>query len=76
MRQFTLACAICGSALFAWPASRRVATQVVRIVALYIRVGGKPRDGVGDRRVFQNGFHVRGDLAAFGLDADVRNKRA
>src|SRR3954469_6820672 len=31
MRQFTLAVAICGSALFAWPPASRVATQVVRI---------------------------------------------
>src|SRR5881296_251481 len=28
MRQFTFAPAICGSALFAWPPCRRVATQV------------------------------------------------
>src|ERR1700753_2734932 len=29
MRQFTLACAVCGSALLAWPPERRVATHVV-----------------------------------------------
>src|SRR5450631_3006380 len=34
MRQLTLACAVCGSALLAWPATRRVATQVVRKLAL------------------------------------------
>src|SRR5690242_21874941 len=34
MRQFTLARAVWGSALLACPASRRVATQVVRMVAL------------------------------------------
>src|SRR5437588_2996322 len=33
-RQLTLARAVCGSALLAWPASSRVATQVVRITAL------------------------------------------
>src|SRR5262245_24075053 len=33
-RQFTLAPAICGSALFACPPCRRVATQVVRISEL------------------------------------------
>ena len=33
MRQLTMARAVCGSALFACPASSRVATQVVRIVA-------------------------------------------
>src|SRR3954465_6814580 len=34
MRQLTLALAICGSALVAWPPSSFVATQVVRIIAL------------------------------------------
>ena len=34
MRQFTFAVASCGSALFAWPPSSRVATQVVRIIEL------------------------------------------
>ena len=34
MRQLTLALAICGSALVAWPPSSLVATQVVRIIAL------------------------------------------
>ncbi len=34
-RQLTLAAAVCGSALLAWPPSRRVATQVVRSTALY-----------------------------------------
>ena len=34
IRQLTLARAVCGSALLAWPPSSRVATQVVRITAL------------------------------------------
>ncbi len=34
MRQFTLAAAVCGSALAAWPPSSCVATQVVRSTAL------------------------------------------
>ena len=43
MRQFTVARALCGSALSAWPPSRRVATHVVRKSAL--------NDGSRDSRV-------------------------
>src|SRR6266545_3550728 len=34
IRQFTFAAANCGSALYAWPPSSRVGTQVVRSTAL------------------------------------------
>jgi hypothetical protein len=49
MRQLTMACAVCGSALLAWPAVRRVATQVVRKLAL--KVGWAERRAAAARSV-------------------------
>ena len=61
IRQFTLAAAVCGSALLAWPPSSRVATQVVRSTELN---QGEPADS---RRIaavsprLAHHAHPRGD---------------
>ncbi len=64
MRQFTMACAVCGRALLAWPAVRRVATQVVRKLELKLGSAAARRaGGCHIRRRGQNGAHVRCRLA-------------
>ena len=64
MRQLTVARASCGSALSAWPPSSRVATQVVRICALYGGSARQPRDRGGDPARPRDRLHVGGELAA------------
>ena len=59
IRQFTLACAVCGSALLACPAASRVATQVVLKFAVEARLCAKPRGRGHIRRRGQNRPHVR-----------------
>ena len=76
MRQFTLARAFCGSALLAWPASRRVATQVVAHARVVVRIFGEPRDRAGVRRILQDGLHVRAELAADDMRIRARSRRA
>ena len=63
MRQFTIACAVCGSALLAWPALSRVATQVVRKFAVEAGLRAQARGRGQVRRSSQNGAHIGRRLA-------------
>ena len=71
-----MARAICGRALFAWPASSRVATQVVRIVALYKGSAESRAMASAFGGFFSDGFHVRGDLRRGGRRGTFEVMRA
>ena len=63
MRQLTLARAVCGRALGAWPPESMVATQVVRRRAFVVGDGGEAGEGVFVRRLFRNAAEVGGGAA-------------
>src|SRR5262245_57202096 len=59
MRQLIVARAVCGNAFSAWPADSIVATQVVRIVALYAGIAERSATDFAS-----GGFFVAASIAA------------